>query len=148
MPFIWVRSCRWSFNAIARTTWATSNCRSSAATILLLAICPTRASAPRVRVGNTLYNLFSFHTSATAIKTGTFALGPATWSLAVLSGQRNFFGMAESHQASFTSDAPEIRVLPVPTNGAPPSFSGALGDFTLAQYDAGPPPWESAIPLP
>ncbi len=97
-----------------------------------------RQRPPRVRVGNTLYNLFSFHTSATAIKTGTFALGPATWSLAVLSGQRNFFGMAESHQASFTSDAPEIRVLPVPTNGAPPSFSGALGDFTLAQYDAGP----------
>ena len=97
-----------------------------------------RQRPSRVRVGNTLYNLFSFHTSATAIKTGTFALGPATWSLAVLSGQRNFFGMAESHQASFTSDAPEIRVLPVPTNGAPPGFNGALGDFTLAQYDAGP----------
>ena len=97
-----------------------------------------RQRPSRVRVGNTMYNLFSFHTSATAIKTGTFALGPATWSLGVYSGQRNFFGMAESHQASFTSDTPEIRVLPVPTNGAPPGFTGALGDFTLAQYDAGP----------
>jgi tetratricopeptide (TPR) repeat protein len=93
----------------------------------------------RVQVGNTVYNLFSFHTSATAIKTGVLPLGPATWSLAVLSGQRDFFGRAtESHQASFTSDAPEIRVLPVPTNGAPPGFTGALGDFTLSQYDAGP----------
>jgi hypothetical protein len=97
-----------------------------------------RQRASRVRVGNTVYNLFNFHTSATAIKTGAFALGPATWSLAVITGQRNFFGMAESHQATFTSDAPEIRVLPVPTNGAPPGFSGAIGDFTLAQYDAGP----------
>jgi len=97
-----------------------------------------RQRPSRVRVGNTIYNLFSFHTSATAIKTGAFALGPATWSLAVYTGQRNFFGWSESHQASFTSDAPEIRVLPVPTNGAPPGFSGALGDFTLAQYDAGP----------
>jgi tetratricopeptide (TPR) repeat protein len=98
----------------------------------------SRQRPPRVRVGNTIYNLFSFHTSATAIKTGTFALGPATWSLGVVSGQRNFFGMAESHQTSFTSDAPEIRVLPVPTSGAPPGFSGALGEFTLAEYDAGP----------
>jgi len=97
-----------------------------------------RQRPARERVGNTVYNLFSFHTSATAIKTGTFALGPATWSLAVYSGQHSFFGWSESHQASFTSDAPEIRVLPVPTNGAPPSFNGALGDFTLAQYDAGP----------
>jgi tetratricopeptide (TPR) repeat protein len=98
----------------------------------------TSQRATRVRVGNTVYNLFSFHVSATAIKTGTFTLGPATWSMAVVSGQRNFFGMAEYHQASVTSDTPEIRVLPVPTNGAPPGFSGALGDFTLAQYDAGP----------
>ena len=97
-----------------------------------------RQRPSRFRVGNTIYNLFSFHTTATAIKNGTFALGPATWSLAVYSGQRNFFGWSESHQATFTSDAPEIRVLPVPTNGAPPGFNGALGDFALAQYDAGP----------
>jgi tetratricopeptide (TPR) repeat protein len=101
----------------------------------------TRQRPTRVRVGNgdTVYNLFSFQTSATAIKTGRFDLGPATWSLAVLTGQRTFpFGMPESHQASFTSDAPEIRVLPVPANGAPPGFSGAVGDFTLSQYDAEP----------
>jgi tetratricopeptide (TPR) repeat protein len=94
---------------------------------------------PRVRMGNSVYNLFSFHTSATAIKTGRFALGPATWSLTVFGGQRDFFGRPlESHQASFTSDTPEIRVLPVPTNGAPPGFNGAIGDFSLAQCDAAP----------
>ena len=97
-----------------------------------------RQQATRARVGNTLYNFFDFRLSATAIKTGLFTLGPATWSLTVYSGQRNFFGWSESRQANFTSEAPEIRVLPVPTNGAPPGFNGALGDFTLAQYDAGP----------
>jgi len=94
--------------------------------------------ASRVRLARGVYNLFSFHTSATAIKTGKFALGPATWSLTVYSGQHTFFGWSEGHQANFTSDAPEITVLAVPTNGAPPSFSGAIGDFNLAQCDAGP----------
>jgi tetratricopeptide (TPR) repeat protein len=97
-----------------------------------------RQHASRVRVGNGVYNLFSFRTTATAIKTGTFDLGPATWSLTVFGGEHNFFGWSESHQATFTSDAPEIRVVPVPTAGAPPSFNGALGDFSLAEYDAGP----------
>jgi tetratricopeptide (TPR) repeat protein len=97
-----------------------------------------RQRASRVQMGNTAYNLFTFHTSATAIKTGQFDLGPATWSLTVFSGQHTFFGWSESHQSSFTSDAPSILVLPVPTIGAPPSFSGAVGDFTLTQYDAGP----------
>jgi tetratricopeptide (TPR) repeat protein len=95
--------------------------------------------ASRVMVGDTVYNFFSFHTTATAIKTGAFTLGPATWTLIVFSGQRDFFGRpVDSHQANFTSDTQEIRVLPVPTNGAPPSFSGAIGDFTLTQCDAGP----------
>jgi tetratricopeptide (TPR) repeat protein len=29
-------------------------------------------------------------------------------------------------------------VRPIPTNGAPPSFYGAIGNFTLEQYEAGP----------
>jgi tetratricopeptide (TPR) repeat protein len=96
----------------------------------------THQQAPHVRMGNTDYNLFTFRFPATAIKTGKFNLGPATWSLTVL-GQRNFFGW-DSHPATFNSDAPEIRVLPMPSRGAPPSFNGAIGDFNLSQYDAGP----------
>lgn len=94
--------------------------------------------ASRVQVGNSAYNLFNFATTATAIKTGNYALGPATWTLTVFGGQHNFFGWSESHQATFTSDAPEIRVMPVPTNGAPPGFNGAMGNFSLAQCDAAP----------
>jgi tetratricopeptide (TPR) repeat protein len=97
-----------------------------------------RQQPPRVREGNMIYILFSFRTTATAIKTGKFALGPATWALTVYGGQHNFLGWSESHQATFTSDAPEITVLPVPTNGAPPGFNGAIGNFTLEQCEAGP----------
>lgn len=92
----------------------------------------------RVRIGNNIYFLFKFPTTATAIKAGTYALGPATWAVTVFGGQHNFFGWTESRQATFNSDAPQIQVLPVPTAGAPAGFSGALGNFTLAQYEAGP----------
>jgi len=92
----------------------------------------------RIQVGNNAYNMFNFRTTATAIKIGKYALGPATWTLSVFSGQRNFFGWSESRQVTFTSDAPEVTVEPVPTAGAPPGFNGAVGNFTLAECDAGP----------
>jgi tetratricopeptide (TPR) repeat protein len=95
-----------------------------------------RQSASRVRVGNGVYNLFSFRIPVTAIKVGAYQLGPATWTIAVL-GQRTFFGW-EQHQETFNSDTPTIEVRPVPTEGAPPGFSGAVGNFNIAQYDAGP----------
>lgn len=98
----------------------------------------TRQQAPRVNTRNGVFNMFTFRTTATAIKTGNFTLGPATWSLTVLGGQQTFFGWTESHQGNFNSDTPAITVLPIPTNGAPPGFAGAIGDFTLTQYEAGP----------
>ena len=93
---------------------------------------------PKVRMGNTVYNLFSFHVSITPTKTGRLTLGPATWSMAVYTGQRTIFGWTDSHPATFTSDTPTIDVRPVPSAGEPPTFSGAVGDFTLAQYEAAP----------
>jgi tetratricopeptide (TPR) repeat protein len=98
----------------------------------------SRQQATPVQVGNATYNLFRFRTSVTAIKTGVFTLGPATWSMTVVGGTRTFFGWTESRQTSFTSDAPEIRVLAVPVDKAPPGFNGAIGQFALAQCEAGP----------
>lgn len=91
--------------------------------------------ASRVRVGNGVYNMFNFRCTATAVKTGKFSLGPATWNVSLI--QRNFFFM-QTRPATFTSDAPEITVLPIPTAGAPAGFSGAVGNFTLAEYEAAP----------
>jgi tetratricopeptide (TPR) repeat protein len=100
---------------------------------------PSKPGQSHVRVGNVLYTLFNFRVPLTATRTGKLALGPATWSLTVYSGQQTFFGWSGGgHQSTFTSDTPEINVLPIPTAGAPPNFRGAIGDFSLAQCEAGP----------
>jgi tetratricopeptide (TPR) repeat protein len=98
---------------------------------------PRDPQRTRVRVGANLYNLMIFRVPATATKTGTLSLGPATWALGM--GQRNqLFGFMQTQQLNLSSDAPQIRVLPIPTNGIPPGFSGAIGSFTLTQCEAGP----------
>ncbi len=100
---------------------------------------PNKPGQSHVRVGNVMYNLFNFRVPVTATRTGALTLGPATWSLTVYEGQRTFFGWTGgAHQGNFTSDAPQITALPIPTAGAPADFRGAIGDFTLAQCEAGP----------
>ena len=89
-----------------------------------------------VRVGNGLYNLLVFRVSATPTKTGALTLGPATWALAL--GTRSIFGPVPSQQLNVSSEAAQIRVQSIPTNGAPADFNGAIGHFTLAQCEASP----------
>jgi tetratricopeptide (TPR) repeat protein len=100
---------------------------------------PGNPGRSRVRQGNSIYNWLNFRVPVTATRLGLQSLGPATWSVVVSSGQRFPFGWTGGQRRlNVTSDAPEINVVPVPTNGAPPNFSGAIGDFNLAQYEAGP----------
>jgi len=100
---------------------------------------PNNPAQSHIRQGSAIYNWLNFRVPATATRTGPQRLGPATWNTAVFLGQQTFFGWTGGErQLNVTSDAPEINVLPIPTNGAPPSFNGAIGDFTLAQFEAGP----------
>jgi tetratricopeptide (TPR) repeat protein len=100
---------------------------------------PGNPGRSRIRQGNFIYNWLNFRVPVTATRTGTQSLGPATWNVVVSSGQRMFLGWTGGQRrVMVSSDAPVINVLPVPTNGAPPTFNGAIGDFTLAQYEAGP----------
>ena len=93
----------------------------------------------KVTISNAVFNLLIFRVTATPTRTANATLGPATWSLTVLTGQPDFFGRwPESHRANVTSDSPEIHVHPVPTENAPANFNGALGRFSLAAYEAGP----------
>jgi len=98
---------------------------------------PSQPNKSRARIGNTIYNLLNFRLAVTATRAGTLALGPATWSLTVYDGPRTFFGWAGGHQGNFTSDAPAMTVLPLPP-GAPSDFRGAIGNFSLGQFEAGP----------
>jgi tetratricopeptide (TPR) repeat protein len=101
---------------------------------------PNNPGQSRRRQGNAMYTVLNFRVPATATRTGLQRLGPATWTTAVFSGPQDVFGrwMGSSHPVTVTSDSPEINVHPVPTNGAPPSFNGAIGEFSLAQFEAGP----------
>ncbi len=86
-----------------------------------------------------MYNLLVFRVAATATKTGTFNLGPATWAVSFGVGPRSIFGnFMQSQQVNVASEAESIRVLPIPTSGAPADFTGAIGTFTLTQCEAGP----------
>ncbi len=95
---------------------------------------------PRVNVNNTIYNYLDFHIAATPVKTGALTLGPVTWSLVLLTTRQDSFfpfGFRETHPVTVNSEPATIHVLPIPTN-APAGFGGAIGNFSLAQYDAGP----------
>jgi len=100
---------------------------------------PGNPGRSRVRQGNSIYNWLNFRVPVTATRLGVQNLGPATWNVVVSAGQRIPFGWTGGQRRlNVTSDAPEVKVVPVPTNGAPPNFNGAIGDFSLVQYEAGP----------
>jgi len=100
---------------------------------------PTSPPQSHRRQGNAIYNVLNFRVPATATRTGLQRLGPANWSTAVYTGAGVFPGMYSGERPiTVASEAPEINVLPIPTNGAPANFNGAIGSFTLAEYEAGP----------
>jgi tetratricopeptide (TPR) repeat protein len=100
---------------------------------------PTSPPQSHRRQGNALYNVLNFRVPATPTRTGPQRLGPASWSTAVYTGAGFFPGTYSGERPiTVTSEAPEINVLPIPTNGAPANFNGAIGNFTLDEYEAGP----------
>ena len=88
------------------------------------------------------YSMLSFRMSVKPVKTGTLKLGPATWNLSLLGNpQRNIFGQVQytsRQQIEVTNQPEDIVVLPLPTDGVPEGFSGAVGEFSLQQYEASP----------
>ncbi len=103
----------------------------------------------RVQVGNAIYQLVTWRLSAIAAKAGNLTLGPAECQLVLHvpvanRRQRDPFGMFDDDFFGFpgnraqrvprklASEALPMRVLRVPTTNAPPSFSGAVGQYTFA----------------
>ncbi len=73
--------------------------------------------------------MISQATRALARTPGTLALTPGTQLVNVIKGT-DMWGRANLDQFAITSDRPSIIVKPLPT-GAPASFNGAVGKFTL-----------------
>ena len=110
----------------------------------------------RVRVGNQVYNLITFRTSVAGVKAGDLGLGPAQCSLNLRFAQARprrprdpfdsffdnsmldvFGSRVELRPATLVTESPTLRVLPLPTEGMPTNFTGAVGTFTL-EVQAGP----------
>ena len=90
--------------------------------------------------GNLIYNLISFKTLITPVKSGPLKLGPVECALNVQVRNPNpepFQPPFVFREVSPRSEVLEINVLPLPTNSVPASFAGAVGNFELT-FTAGP----------
>ena len=84
-----------------------------------------------------LDHVIEFTTSLTPLKEGTLTIGPVTAALSVAvpsARRRSPFGGIfgeEMRPTQVASDPVTLTVLPLPEQGRPPDFSGAVGEFTL-----------------
>jgi hypothetical protein len=84
-----------------------------------------------------LYRVFNYRTTLNAIKSGELSLGPAEAKVELLvpdgSGRRDPFGGISARQRTFKikSNSLSVNSLPLPKEGQPANFSGAVGSFTL-----------------
>jgi hypothetical protein len=94
----------------------------------------------QARVNNQVYSVVVFKTSVSAAKTGNLTLGPATMTFSVPkpNARRTIFGeVFDWRELELTSNTQALQVLPLPTNGVPAGFSGAVGSYTLS-YSVSP----------
>ncbi len=104
--------------------------------------------APRVVVNGAAYFLYVFQVALTANKTGPLTVGPATWELNIAVGPPNIFGERRAQHISVNSASVPMMVQPVPA--VPPNvagFSGAVGNFNLAEFDASPTTLNAGDPI-
>jgi len=92
----------------------------------------------RANVSNQLYSLVIFKQPITPVKAGALNLGPATVPLLVADPTRRadfFFGRPE-REVRMATEKNTLQVLPIPDQNVPPTFAGAVGNFTLAMTAA------------
>lgn len=93
-----------------------------------------------VRIGNATYYLQPASIALTAIKTGPLTVGPITVNLALGLPARNFqeqFFGGRRTQMTVATELETLQCLPVPEQNRPPSFNGAVGNYTI-NINAGP----------
>lgn len=114
----------------------------------------------RERMGGLLYDVLEFRTTIFGTRPGEYKLGPATLkcNLAVKKRVRNmsaldddflndrgmrdpyfedFFTRYERYPVELKSEEASLTLLPLPPEGRPEDFSGAVGDYQFI-YSAGP----------
>lgn len=92
------------------------------------------------RVGNATFTVIPISVAVTPVKTGTVSISPMNGSI-VLNNldpfERMWGDAATPTRAPLTSPQLDLQVSPLPTEGAPPGFNGAVGSYTM-NVTAGP----------
>src|ERR1017187_4768114 len=100
----------------------------------------------RGQIGNRIYTDIPLSLALTTVKTGPVSIGPFTAGAVVVVPSSNpqrdsfpfgMFGGGEQKQVSFVTDTLNAESLPLPAEGAPPNFNGAVGDYKMT-VTAGP----------
>jgi hypothetical protein len=87
------------------------------------------------RIGGVTFTVLPYYFALTPVKSGELDLGPIDGS--VVLNPPGFFGGYGAQQAVLTMEAVKLRVSPLPREGVPADFSGAVGSYTLTAT-AGP----------
>ncbi len=104
----------------------------------------------RTRIGNRVYTVIPASIAFTAMKSGSLNIGPFTAQIVVVLpsdqpgndpfaqlGVRSPFFNGERRQVSLATDSIQVQSLPLPAEGRPADFNGAIGHFTMTAT-AGP----------
>lgn len=91
-----------------------------------------------------LYRVFTFQTGAVAMKSGKLNLTFEV-TVTVMDYTQNVFG--KQRTINLTSDPIELTVLPLPTEGRPANFSGAVGQFAIGNILLKPPRARTGDPV-
>jgi hypothetical protein len=94
------------------------------------------------QIGNRTYTVFPLSFTLTALKAGTLSVGPVSANVMIITGGQNFgpFGQffgGEQRQVGMGADPVSVQSLPLPAQNIPPSFNGAVGDYSMI-VTAGP----------
>jgi hypothetical protein len=93
----------------------------------------------RVQIGNSIYTVVPIAIVLAPIKTGPLTIGPVTASVVVEQpGSNNrrrdpfsLFGNVERRQVSLVAEEQGLQCQPLPSEGKPADFTGAVGSYTL-----------------
>jgi hypothetical protein len=103
----------------------------------------TQVPVANAQVGNQRYTVVRLQGTAVASKAGDLKLGPAQWNLTLKvpvsrrARSMDFFedsifgNRVELRPVELTSETHQIHVRPLPTEGRPATFTGAVGDFRM-----------------
>lgn len=114
------------------------------------------------RVGNANYHVFSFQTAITPLKSGQIEIPSVTLDCITrvpmssmgsiddifeqFFGGAGFPGMGQARQMTIASEPTQLTVKPLPKEGRPQNFSGAVGEFSISS-SASPPEVGPGEPL-